>query len=90
MVNYHENLITVHIKKKNQYVEPLKMLGEFIETDWRGEMSGSFDVEQLLVDNLQVLGTPLTGAVKKKRKEEEHNKPNKTKYSNFASTLNLL
>lgn len=32
MVNYHENLITVHIKK-NQYVEPLKMLGEFIETD---------------------------------------------------------
>lgn len=32
-------------------------------------MSGSFDVEQLLVDNLQVLGTPLTGAVKKKGKK---------------------
>lgn len=46
------------------------MLGEFIETDWRGEMSGSFDVEQLLVDNLQVLGTPLTGAVKKKGKKK--------------------
>lgn len=31
-------------------------------TDRCGEMGGRFDVEQLLVDDLQVLGTPLTGA----------------------------
>lgn len=31
-------------------------------TDGGGEMSGSLDMEQLLVDDLQVLSTPLTGA----------------------------
>lgn len=32
-------------------------------TDRGGEMSCSLDMEQLLVDDLQVLGTPLTGAI---------------------------
>lgn len=31
-------------------------------TDRGGEMSSSLDVEQLLVDDLQILGAPLTGA----------------------------
>lgn len=41
-------------------------------------MCGSLDMEQLLVDNLQVLGTPLTGAVKKGKKKNIISQTNKT------------
>lgn len=37
-------------------------IGDLIMTHRGGEMSGGLDVEQLLVDDLEVLSTPLAGA----------------------------
>lgn len=36
-------------------------IGDLIVTHGGGEMSGGLDVEQLLVDDLKVLSTPLAG-----------------------------
>lgn len=67
---------------KNLRAEILTLSREtLIVTDWGGEMSGSLDVEQLLIDDLQVLWTPLTGAVNK-------NNSHTNKWS--SSTLTLL
>lgn len=61
MTNCGSQFFFLIIKQTSRRYNQTDSFGDLIVTHRGGEMSGGLDVEQLLVDDLEVLSTPLAG-----------------------------